>query len=460
MTEILRPDLCVLGGGAAGLAAARAASGLGAEVVLIEKRAIGAHAAEPIALQAFCAAARAVAKDGAARFGVGGEPRIDFGRLRAQIKDTIAHFALDNAAARLAALDIRIIRGLGSFTSPTRLEAGGFSIEARYYIVATGATPALPAIAGLELLRPLAADELLLGADLPKSLIMIGANSDELALAQALARLGTRVAIVAPGKILPDEDEELLAPVLTRMRRDGVVIHEQAEILRLEPQRVGLRIILGPDAAAIDASHLFVSAQPIPAVEGFGLKNAHVGYGPEGIKTDAEGKTSNARIRAIGAVAGGSPSARLAHHQGERVAAVLFGPPQAIAAPVARVTCTDPEIASIGLSEAAAKVQHKSIRMLRAAFSESERARAAFGAAGHVKIVTDSHGHILGAGIVGPQARELIGIFSLAIAKHLKAPDLDAVLSNAPTLTEVCRTAALASAPQLGKAWLGARFNR
>jgi pyruvate/2-oxoglutarate dehydrogenase complex dihydrolipoamide dehydrogenase (E3) component len=458
MTEILRPDLCVLGGGVAGLAAASTAAGLGAKVVLVEKRALGSLG-QAVAEQAFCAAAQAVAAARAARLGIGGALKVDLGRLRAQTKEIVAHFARENAPARLAGMNIRIIRAAGFFTKPTRLEAGGFAIDARHFVVATGATASLPAIAGLELMRLLTPEELVLG-DLPKDLILIGANFDELALAQALLRLGSRLVLVAPDTILPEEDHELIAPVLARLVGEGLVIHQNAEILSLEPQRGGGRVNLGQGAPSIEASHIIVSATPLPCVEGFGLKTARVVYSMQGIKADANGKTSNPRIRAIGSVVGGPGSATAARYQGERVAAALFGPRQGAEPPLARVLCTDPEVAFVGLTEAAARAKYKSIRLLRAPFSENERARTAFGPEGHVKIVTDSGGQILGAGIVGPQARELIGIFSLAIVGHMKAADLDPIVSTAATLTQTCLAAALASGPQVGKAWWRPRLIR
>jgi pyruvate/2-oxoglutarate dehydrogenase complex dihydrolipoamide dehydrogenase (E3) component len=447
MTEILRPDLCVLGGGTAGLAAARAAAKLGAKVVLVEKRAHGS-VAQAVAAQVFCAAARAAARGRAARLGIGGEPKVDLARLRREMNEIVAHFALENAPARLAGMNIRIIRAAGSFTTPTRLEAGGFAIESRHFVVATGTVPSPPAIAGSELVRLLTPEELLILDDLPKDLILIGADADELALAQALLRLGSRVVLIVSGTILPEEDRELLAPVLTRLIGEGLVIHQDAEILSLEPQRGGARVNLGHGGPSIEGSHIMVAAKRLACVEGFGLKTARVTYSMEGIEADAEGKTSNPRIRAIGSVLGGPRLRTLGRYQGERVAAVLFGTrPTAPPTPVARVLCTDPELAVVGLTEEEARAQHKSIRVLRAPFSENERARTAFGPGGHVKIVTDSRGHILGAGIVGPEARELIGIFSLAIAKHFKAVDLEAIVSTASTLTQACRAAALASEP-------------
>jgi pyruvate/2-oxoglutarate dehydrogenase complex dihydrolipoamide dehydrogenase (E3) component len=296
--------------------------------------------------------------------------------------------------------------------------------------------------------RLLTPEELLILDDLPKDLILIGADANELALAQALLRLGSRVVLIVSGTILPEEDRELLAPVLTRLIGEGLVIHQDAEILSLEPQRGGARVNPGHGGPSIEGSHLMVAAKRLACVEGFGLKTARVTYSMGGIEADAEGKTSNPRIRAIGSVLGGPRLGTLGRYQGERVAAVLFGTrPAGPPTPVARVLCTEPELAVVGLTEEEARAQHKSIRVLRAPFSENERARTAFGPAGHVKIVTDLRGHILGAGIVGPEARELIGIFSLAIAKHFKAADLEAIVSTASTLTQACRAAALASEP-------------
>lgn len=455
MTEVLRPDLCVLGGGIAGLAAATAAAALGANIVVVEKRALGSLG-PTMATQTFCAAAADVSR--AARLGAA--PRIDLGRLRARLREIEAHYALEIAPPRLAAMNIKIVHAAGTFVGPTRLEAGGFAIDARHFVVATGATPAFPPIAGLDLMHLFDSQELLTSENLPKRLLLIGANFDELAFAQALLRFGSRVTLLAPGRILPDEDEELVAPILRRLAGEGLAIHENAEILRIEPQRTGACVVLGPNATSIEGSHLMVAATPQACVEGFGLKAAKVTYGSAGIKTDAEAKTSNPRIYAIGSVAQAPASAMMARHQGERVALVLFGTPADVAPPIARVLETDPEMATVGLSEAAARAQGKSIRVLRAPFAENERAQAGFGPEGHVKIMTDSRGLILGAGIVGPQARELIGIFSLAIAKRATTADFEAIASTSPALAQACRTAALASAPQLGKAGLRSRLIR
>jgi pyruvate/2-oxoglutarate dehydrogenase complex dihydrolipoamide dehydrogenase (E3) component len=186
-----------------------------------------------------------------------------------------------------------------------------------------------------------------------------------------------------------------------------------------------------------------------------GLKAAHVAYGKDGIKRNAGFQTSNPKIFVVNGGFDSFHAMTAARREGEWLAGRLFAkrPPAALQS--ARIIAADPEIAVIGLSEAQAQERRGAIRVLRAGFCDSPRAQALqpmrHPVTGHVKIVTDGHNRILGAGIVGPQARELIGIFGLALANRLKAQDLGVLAGSEPALMDVCRVAALASAPQTGK---------
>jgi len=456
MTNLLQCDLCILGGGGAGLAAARAAAQLGAKVVVVEKRALGgAYLTQTVPVQAFCTAAL---QAGAARNArVSGAPKIDFVRLRTDVLAAMKDFAHDYAPGPLIALDIEIIRGLGSFSRPTRLEAAGRSIEAKHFILATGSLPAPTALPGQELVRPLLLEDLLTIDRPPESLIIVGATFQGLVLAQAFLRLGTQVTLIEQGAILPNEDAELLAPVLTQLAREGLRLLSHAEIGGLEPAPGGgVRLHLKRLGAPIDAAQIMFAGHPLPLVEGLGLKNARVTYANSGILTDMQGRTSNGHIHAVGDAAGGSDSGLLALGQAERVARRLCGQGRSMA-PVARILGTDPELAMIGLSEAAARGKYGTIHVLRASFADTARARLTGRPDGHIKIVTSSAGTILGAGLVGPNARELTGIFGLAIERRLKAADLE-VVANAPTFAQAASNAALASPPQVGKALHWRRF--
>ncbi len=458
MTDILHCDLCILGGGGAGVAAARAAAALGAKVVVVEKRALGGgYLTQTVPVQAFCAAAlQAASGVHGAEFGAPAARKIDFAGLRAQVLTAIRVFAREFAPGSLTASNIELIRSVGSFSRPTRLEAGGRAIEAKHFILATGAMPATASLPGQELIRALTPEDLLTLDRPPEDLIIVGASFRGLTLAQAFLRLGTRVTLIEGGAILPDEDPELVAPVLTQLARDGLTLRPHAEITHVEPLRGGVRVHLKAFPGPLEAAHILFAGAAPPLAEGLGLKNAGVTYANSGVLVDANGRTSNRRVYAVGDAAGGPQSALSALGQAERVARRLFSRTGG-AAPPARILGTDPEMAVIGLTEAQAREKHRSVQVLRAPLCDTARARLTGAPDGHVKIVTNSAGYILGAGITGAQAREIIGIFSLAIGKDMRAADLD-VIANAPILAEAVSKAALASPPQLGKGLHGRAF--
>ncbi len=449
MTSVLQCDLCVLGGGGAGLAAARTAAALGAKVVVVEKRGLGGtYLTQTIPVQAFCTAALHAGTMQDFKSGANGAAKIDFGRLRARVLATIEDFSRDYAPGPLTALNIEIIRGLGSFSRPTRLEAGGRSIEAKHFILATGAMPTPAALPGQELIRPLTLEDLLTIDRPPEDLIIVGATFQGLVLAQAFLRLGTQVTLIEQGAILPDVDPELVAPVLNQLAREGLRLFSHAEITGLEPVRGSVRLHVKGRTASVEAAQIIFAGNPLPLVEGLGLKNAQVTYANSGILTDAQGRTSNRHIYAAGDAAGGPESSLSAIGHAERIARRLFGH-GASSAPIARILGTDPEMATVGLSEAAVREKHRTIRVLRASLGDTARARLTGRKDGHVKIVTNARGTLLGAGLVGPNARELIGIFSVALDQHMNAAALD-VITHAPALARAVSKAALASPPQLG----------
>ncbi|MGP8232668.1 MAG: FAD-dependent oxidoreductase [Methylovirgula sp.] len=452
MTDILHCDLCVLGGGGAGIAAARTAAALGAKVVVVEKRALGgAYLTQAVPLQAFCTAAlQATNGTHGGESGASAARKIDFAGFRAHVLAAIKAFARDFAPGLLTAANIELIRGVGSFSRAARLETGGRAIEAKHFILATGAQAASASLPGQELIRPLALEDLLTLDRPPEDLIIVGASFRGLTLAQAFLRLGTRVSLIESGAILRNEDPELIAPVLTRLAHDGLTLHPHAEITHVEPLPGGVRVHLKGLPAPLEAAHILFAGVAPPLVEGLGLKNAGVTYANSGVLIDAHGRTSNRQIYAVGSAAGGPESALSALGQAERVARRLFGQ-MGNAAPPARILGTNPEMAVVGLTEAQAREKHRNVRVLRAPLCDTARARLTGAPEGHVKIVTNSVGYILGAGITGAQAREIIGVLSLAIGKDIKVTDLD-VIANAPILAEVVSKAALASPPQLGKA--------
>jgi len=449
----LRPDICVIGGGAAGLSVAAAAAAFGVPVVLVEKGEMGGdclnHGCVPS--KALIAAARhAHGMRNGARFGIAdAEPQVDFRQVHRRVRDVIAAIAPNDSAERFTALGVRVIREAARFTDPRTVAAGEFEIRARRFVVATGSAPIVPPVPGLDEVA-FHTNETIFGLTrLPASLLVIGGGPVGLELAQAFRRLGAGVCVVEAGRALAGEDPEIAALALRRLRTEGVDIRESTTVQRAERRgRSGVRLHI-EDAAGrtsfVDGTQLLVAVGRRPVVEGLDLERAGVAVGPYGIAVDDRLRTANKRVYAIGDVAGQGQLTSLAgYHAGLVVRSTLFRL-RARAEPliVPRVTFVDPEIAHIGVSEEEARTRHKSVTTLRWPYAENDRAQAAGSTEGLIKIVAGRKGLILGVSIVGADAGELIGVWALAMARRLTLRDMVAYVPAYPTLGEIGKRAAI-----------------
>jgi pyruvate/2-oxoglutarate dehydrogenase complex dihydrolipoamide dehydrogenase (E3) component len=450
MNADLPPDLCIIGGGPGGFSLALGAAACGRSVVLVEKGALGGRRlTDAISRHTLLAASRAATSARrAVAFGIAvPEPQIDFARVRQHAAAVLAAIAPNYTQARLEAMNVKVIRAAGRFTSPDTCEAGGEKIKARLFVVATGSVERILPIPGLHLVRPLDCNALCALEHPPRCLIVIGADPDGLALAQAMRRLRSEAIVLAEGEIFGSEDEELAAPVRAAFARDGVVVHEDVRISRIEPRGDGVRVFI---AAAghekpVAGSHILVAAGRAPAVEGLGLAAARVRYNDSGIETDASLATSNRRIHAIGAVVRSARQGGGGEQHAGLVLRTVLGSlgPRTHRQVAARVILTSPAMATAGLAEAQARAAHRHIRVLRWPFAETERARIEGRHGGHVKLVTSRKGALLGAGIVGPGAEEVINLFTLAISKGMTASDLASLMVPYPALADAARRAAI-----------------
>ncbi|MFN3890968.1 MAG: dihydrolipoyl dehydrogenase family protein [Beijerinckiaceae bacterium] len=452
MPDALRPDLCVIGAGSGGLSVAAAAASMGVAVVLIEKGEMGGDCLNYgcVPSKALIAAARtAQTMREAERFGLhAAEPRLTMEDVRNHVRGVIERIAPNDSEERFRALNVRVIRAAAKFTGPDAVEAGGFEIRARRFVIATGSSPAVPPIPGIELTRYLT-NETLFDLDvLPTRLAIIGAGPIGLEMAQAFRRLGSEVIVLEAGKALAREDAELARPALDALRREGVDLREGAQILRCEAATTrGCRIVLpaGHVEELVDATHVLVATGRKPNVHNLGLEAAKIAFDDKGVKVNAGLRTSNRRVYAIGDAAGGAQFTHAAnYHAGLVLRSALFRLPVKVKPEmIPRVTYTDPEIAVAGLTEAQARETQRKIQILRWPFAENDRARAERRTEGLIKVVAAPNGRILGAGIAGAHAGELIAPWQLAISKGMKLGDLANVVLPYPTLSEVSRRAAI-----------------
>ena len=449
MTEaVVSTDLCVIGAGSGGLAVAAGAAQLGAATVLIERDALGGGGLDggDLPVQALLAAARtAAAVRGAGRFGIdGGEPAVDLARVHDHIRRVVAERALDDSAERLAALGVRVIQAEARFTGPRTVRAGTLTVTARRFVIATGSRPVIPAIPGLDRVPYLTSETIFGLGQRPRHLLVLGGGPVGLELAQAYARLGCPVTLVERGSILSGEDAELVDVIRHRLTGDGVRLIEAGVVDGVEggPDAVALMLA---DGRRIAGSALLVATGRTACVDGLDLGSAGVAAGVDGIVTDARLRTTNKRIFAAGAVVAGAP--RLAHvgrhHAGVVLRNALFRLPARVdLGGLARVTYTEPELARAGLTENGARDAYGRICILRWPFAENDRARAEHRSGGLVKVIVRPNGKVVGAGIAGAAAGELIQPWSLAIAQGLKAGAVAGLIAPGPTLSEANTRAA------------------
>ena len=449
LVDILTPDLCVIGAGSGGLAVAEAARAHGASVVLVERDRLGGNnlntgTIPAKALGAAAANTRAIRT--ASAFGIGAEePKVNFRKLHDHLEQTVLNLAPQSAAPRYQALGAEIVKGEARFIDKRTLAAGDVQIRAHRFVIATGGRPVVPTIMGLDAVPFFTTETIFDNTRKLTHLAIIGAGRLGLELGQAYARLGTQVTVIDNGTPLAGTDPDLAYLALRRLEEEGVAIRANTNVLTIHGRSMGIGVVIraAEDEEVLDVSHILVAAGRLPNIHNLDLDKA----GIRRLKLDADRlqlspslRTSNRRVYAIGDAAGGAPSAQAARYQARLVVrSALFGL-QARQEPhlVPVVTYTDPEIAEIGLNEAMARDQlGDRFRVTRWSFADNDAARAARQTFGAAKLITDRAGRILGAGIVGERAGELIALFSFAIANKLSTRHLGRFVASYPSFSEI-----------------------
>ncbi len=450
MAQRIDTDICVIGAGSGGLSVAAGAVQMGADTVLIERGKMGGDCLNYgcVPSKALIAASRAAhtVRTGA-RFGVNGhEPEIDFAAVHDHVHGVIAAIAPHDSVERFEGLGVRVVQESARFADRNTVVAGDYEIKARRIVVATGSRAAVPPIPGLDDVAFLTNETIFDNRVQPDHLIVIGGGAIGLEMAQAHRRLGSRVTVLEKFSIMPKDDPELVDLVRKSVVADGIDLREGADIARVEKSGNGIVVVLNepPGEVRLEASDLLVAAGRKVNVEGLELEKAGIDYSPGGIKVDARLRSTNRKVYAIGDAAGGFQFTHMAgYHAGIFIRNALFRlPAKTSIAAFPWVTFTDPELAQVGLNEAQARAEGRNIQVLRWSFDENDRAQTERETEGLVKVVTTPKGRILGAGIAGPHAGELIHTWVLAIGQGLKIGAIASMIAPYPTLGEVSKRAA------------------
>ena len=442
----LSPDLCVIGGGAGGLAVAAGAVQMGASVVLVERGRMGGDC-----LNGGCVPSKSLlaAAKLATAWRRGGElgidyppPQIDFAGVVDSVARVIGRIAPNDSVERFERLGVRVIAAEARFLDRRRVRAGDFVIQPRRFVIATGSSPVVPPIAGLASVPFLTNETIFANRTLPEHLIVIGGGPVGIELAQAFRGLGAAVTVIDAGPLLPRDDPELVALLVARLAADGIALKPSVVVAGVEPAGAGAAVTLAT-GERISGSHLLIAAGRRPNLAPLDVAAAGITANAAGIVVDRRLRTTNRRAFAIGDAAGGPQFTHVAlYHAGIVIRNALFRLPARVdyrALPW--VTYTDPELAHVGLTEPAARGL-RPVRVLRWSFADNDRAHTERDTAGAVKIVTDRGGRILGATILGAAAGDLILPWALAMSQRLKIAAMANLMAPYPTRGEAGKRAA------------------
>lgn len=444
MNNEIAADICVIGAGAGGLSVAAAAARLGVRVALVEKGRMGGDCLNfgCVPSKALIAAARRASLVGE-RLGVTYDPpKVDFAAVRDHLQSVIAAIAPHDSEERFAALGCTVIREAAYFIAPDRVAAGERIIRARRFVIATGSSPAIPDIPGLAV-TPFLTNETIFDLEtLPAHLIVLGGGPIGCELGQAFRRLGSRVTIVSHS-FLKRDDPELAAVVLDSLRRDGVEMRRDT-LVRVSATDAGIAAHTA-GGETLRGSRLLIAAGRRPNIDGLGLVAAGIAATPRGVVVDRRLRTANRRVYAIGDVTGRALFTHMAGYDaGIVIRHALFRLPVRARADITPwCTFSAPELAQVGFTEAAARAAgHGDIRVITGKFADNDRARTEGETEGLIKIIAGKGGRILGVGIVGPHAGDLIQPWCLALSRNLKLSALAGYIAPYPTLGEATKRAA------------------
>jgi dihydrolipoamide dehydrogenase len=374
-----------------------------------------------------------------------GEPTIDVDRLRAYKQGVVDK--LTSGVGSIGKMrKVKFLQGRGRITGPTSLvvtgEAGDTEVRFEHLILATGSHPTKIPTLSLDSPRMLDSTSGLELPDVPGKLLVIGGGYIGLELGTVYATLGSQVSVVemTPG-LLPGADRDLVSALEKRLKKLFAAIMVNTKVVKVAEEKAGIRVTFEGDVAekeqVFDRVLVAVGRRPNSKIPG--LETTRVVVGPQGfVETDPQRRTAEPTIFAIGDVAGEPMLAHKASHEARVAVEAILGhkavfEPQAIPA----VVFTDPEIAWCGLTEAQAKEQGTDVEVAKFPWGALSRAITVDRPEGLTKLIIErGTGRVLGVGIAGSGAGELIAEGALAIEMGATAEDLKLVIHPHPTLSE------------------------
>ncbi len=444
-------DMGVLGGGAAGLTVASGSAQLGARTLLIEKeKELGGDC-----LHYGCVPSKTLIRTAtvyhlmknASAFGLPESPvpPVDFRGIRDRIRSVIAEIQKHDSVERFCGLGVRVKFGQAEFLDEHTVRLNGDRLTARTWVIATGSSAAVPEVEGLDKTPYITNREIFYLERLPATLAVLGAGPIAIEMAQAFARLGTRVTVIQrSAQILSREDEDMAAGVMKRLEADGVVFHLGCRLVRTNDLGSAREVTLENAAGkrlSVEAEQILVAMGRSPNLQGLGLEGLGIIPDEKGLRVDRHMRTSRKHIYAAGDVTGRYQFTHAAGYEGGIVVsnAIFHLPRRADYTFIPWCTYADPELASIGMNEKAARAAGVHVKVLVEEFHSNDRSLAEGEGTGRIKLVLDEKEKPLGVQILGLHAGELISEWVAALNGKVKLATLAAAVHPYPTLAEITK---------------------
>jgi dihydrolipoamide dehydrogenase len=441
-------DVVVIGAGSAGETIAKKVAEAGRSVALVEALRVGGECPYVACMPSKAMLRSAEVRTDARRLADGGADAATLDdaageyRAAAARRDDISDNRDDAAAAKGAGESgVQLVRGRGRVVRPGVVAVDGRELGYGDLVLATGSSPVIPAVDGLDGVPTWTSDEALSAAEPPSSLLVLGGGAVGCELAQVHARFGVVVALVEPGKQLAGKEEPSIAECLAAaLRDDGVDVRLETEVTRLEATPDGHARALLSDGSSLVVDRVLVATGRSPSTAGLGLEVLGIEPDDSGaVATDDTCRvTGQQHVWAAGDVTGVAPYTHAANYQARLVVANLLGEHRkADYRAIPRAIYTSPAVASVGKAEAEAR--EDGIDALTAVMDIGETARSVTEGRGGGRLVLTadrSRGVLIGAAAIGPRADEWLSEATLAIRAEVPLVVLADVVHAFPTFGE------------------------
>ena len=450
-------DFIVIGGGSAGLKAARTAAKLGRKVALAEERELGGEC-----FWAGCVPTKAMVRAAdvwtqvrhSGQYGIHTDvTKADFSEAMDYKNRVVKQLGGDGPDdGGLSKIGASYYPVQAKFESPHEVRMGEEVISGKCILIATGTVPAVPPIPGLEEVGYITNREAVHLETLPKRLVVLGAGPIGLEFAQIFRRFGAAVTVLGTGsQVLPKEDEQIAELAAQYLRDEGIEIYLNASAGEVSRKDGAKRVHFeqNGEVKEIDCDEILVATGRDAALEGLNIEAAGVSYEKRCVHVDKHLRTNVPHILAAGDIAGGYLFTHVASYEGRLVAMNAFTdqPEPFDHRVVPRCTYIDPEVASIGLTEKEAEARGADVSVYDFSFADLDRAVIYGDPRGMVKIVADAlNGLILGAHVIGPDASSVIAELAICMRHNLPVRAIADTMHAYPSFPEAIEAAAL-SAP-------------